>query len=200
MNKFVLALVAMAIIAMAVVPVGVASADGITPTYSTYNTPTGRNLLNVQNWVWTIPLTSKDSSTWAVTDDMKATVTIRHMSVTALATRIPSYYRSCIREAYFIGLSATGLQPKTSYSIIYYADPWAGQGGRELLRFTTNRHGTAQIMPNKLLSSWQSIPCEGDKNEGGKIWIVPASDYSGGQMTAWNPANYLFETALVNIP
>jgi predicted ribosomally synthesized peptide with SipW-like signal peptide len=32
----------------------------------------------------------------------------------------------------------------------------------------------------------------------GKIWLIPSSSYSGGQMTSWPLTNILFETALIN--
>ena len=41
---------------------------------------------------------------------------------------------------------------------------------------------------------------EGDGYEnccGAKLWIVPCSDYDAPSMTAWNPADYLFETDLI---
>lgn len=200
MKKIIFALVATMI--MAIIPMGIASANTgvIAPVHNYYTAPNPQAFLQVNTWDWTIPLTSKNPSTWAVTPNMKATVTVTHMSVTALAANMPMYYRSCIRESYRIDVTATGLQPKTTYSVIYYSDPWDGTGGRELLRFTSVNNGRGQGVST--VSTWQSIPCTTDANYpvGGKIWIVPTSDYSGGKMIAWNPSKYLFETGLVNIP
>jgi len=48
------------------------------------------------------------------------------------------------------------------------------------------------------------LPKSPDANypAGAKIWLVTANDYNGGSasvgpMTAWNLADYLFETALI---
>ena len=202
MKKIILALVAIVSMAMAIVPMSIASAYSvvIAPVHTSYTTPNPQGWLQGNTWDWTIPLTRKDPSTWAITPNMKATVTISHMSVTAKAISMPMYYRSCIREVYSIYVTATGLHPKTTYSVIYYSDPWNGTGGRELLRFTSVNNGRGQ--GSTTVSTWQSIPYATDANYpvGGKIWLVPSSDYSGGQMIAWNPTNYLFETGLVNIP
>jgi hypothetical protein len=148
---------------------------------------------------WTLPLTSRDSTTWLPTSNASATIVIKNTATTILpidaqGSAITTY------SPYNIILSYRGLKARTSYSVIYYAEPWAGNGGWEIFQFKTSASSSGRI--SKTITSWQSIPCVTDANYdvGGKIWIVPSSDYSGGQMTSWNPANYLFDTGLVNIP
>jgi len=104
---------------------------------------------------------------------------------------------------------ATGLTGSTDYSLIYYADPWPGDGvthdtGVLIAKFTA----ASGIIPSTSgsinlgmdLPQW---PSDQNHPEGAKLWLVPSSDYSTvtpgvkGHMTAWNPANYLFETALI---
>ena len=100
---------------------------------------------------------------------------------------------------------ATGLQNSISYSLIYYADPWPGIGesndtGALIATFTTDGTGgifsiSGSIELNKDLPQW---PSDQNHPEGAKIWLVPSSDYTDGTgMTAWNPSNYLFDTALI---
>jgi len=104
--------------------------------------------------------------------------------------------------------SATGLQ-NIEYSLIYYADPWPGDGvthdtGVLIAKFTA----AGGIIPSTSgsinlgmdLPQW---PSDQNHPEGAKLWLVPSSDYSTvtpgvkGHMTAWNPVNYLFETGLI---
>jgi hypothetical protein len=104
---------------------------------------------------------------------------------------------------------ATGLTGSTDYSLIYYADPWPGDGvshdtGVLIAKFTaaggiiSSTSGSINLGMD--LPQW---PSDQNHPEGAKIWLVPSSDYSTvtpgvkGHMTAWNPANYLFETALI---
>jgi len=92
---------------------------------------------------------------------------------------------------------AYGLTASTAYKLIYYADPWPGNNGKKIADFTTDAFG--DIAPTSgSVDLAMDLPNASDANpDGAKVWLVPASDYTGGQMTAWNPANYLFEMRLI---
>jgi len=108
--------------------------------------------------------------------------------------------------------SAEGLDASTNYSLIYYADPWPGDGvthstGALIATMTTESDGKICIsrsvelgtdLPNSDDYNYSS-PCECDPCPGAKIWLVPSNHYSTttpgdqGYMTGWDPADYLFE-------
>jgi len=101
---------------------------------------------------------------------------------------------------------ATGLQNTTDYSLIYYADPWAGGNpGALIANFTTDGTGDIPSTPGSI-ELGIDLPDSSDDNAllGAKIWLVLSGDYSAttpgdsGQMTGWNPDDYLFETHLIN--
>ena len=94
----------------------------------------------------------------------------------------------------------------TPYSLIYYADPWPGRGetndtGALIGTFTSDGSGNIPTGTSGSINLGRDLPqWPSDQNhpEGAKIWLVPTSDYTVGTgMTAWNPVNYLFETALI---
>ena len=93
-------------------------------------------------------------------------------------------------------LSATGLANNTSYSLIYYADPWPGSNG--CLIDTMMSDGSGAISTSGSVELNMDLPGAADNNfpHGAKVWLVLSSDYSGG-MTAWNPGSYLFDIALM---
>ncbi len=95
-------------------------------------------------------------------------------------------------------LSAHGLLTATEYSLIYYADPWPGTGGFLIAEGTTNASGSLFLIGEVDLAS--SIPVAADTNypDGGKIWLVPSSDYGAGEITNWNPLDYLHEHNLIS--
>ncbi len=82
--------------------------------------------------------------------------------------------------------TATGL-PAGDYSLIKYNDPWPGAGS---------------VLLNTGVSSGGSLTITFDQNLGSfsnaKIWLVKSSDFNGSQMIGWHPADYLFETGLVD--
>ena len=196
MKRILFTLVAVVILAMAIVPVGVVSAVDYTVASPVVSSCSFLGITTTTS-VWTLPLTSKDPvDLVTVTPNFKATIKISHATVTS----------SCLHKTWsspwIMKISCfSGFTVGTNYSVIYYCDPWPGTGGRELAKFTY----TAQIGKYGLftmISMDSPIPVATDENVnsgGGKIWIVPSSDYSNGQMIAWNPANYLFETSLVNL-
>src|SRR3989338_7080590 len=93
-------------------------------------------------------------------------------------------------------LMVRGMNANTGYSLIYYPDPWPGAGGFNLCSFTTDNDGSANTSGDVDLNA--DLPIATDANgEGAKLWVVLSSDWSGGQMTGWNPSEYLFEENLV---
>jgi predicted ribosomally synthesized peptide with SipW-like signal peptide len=102
--------------------------------------------------------------------------------------------------------SFTGKAPKAStyYCLIYYADPWPGDGALIGCAMSDGSGGITMSGSTELnmdLPDWNT--CQ-DQNhpEGAKIWLVTSSDYNSnsqttGPMTAWNPGDYLFETGLI---
>jgi predicted ribosomally synthesized peptide with SipW-like signal peptide len=105
---------------------------------------------------------------------------------------------------------ADGLASSTDYSLIYYADPWPGDGtdhstGALIAKFTSDAAGEIASTSGSI-DLGTDLPNSKDKNfgVGAKIWLVPSTDYSTttvgsqGYMTAWNPSNYLFEMHLIN--
>ncbi|OGC45341.1 hypothetical protein A2V49_00855 [candidate division WWE3 bacterium RBG_19FT_COMBO_34_6] len=92
------------------------------------------------------------------------------------------------------------LVPSTSYSLIYYADPWPGNNpGALIVSGMTDATGNIQLIGS---IDTGSMPNALDANFGlgAKIWLVPSSDYdsTSHSMIGWNTANYLFEVSWVN--
>ncbi len=96
-------------------------------------------------------------------------------------------------------LTANGLSSSTSYSLIYYADPWPGNYPGALI-WTGDSDADGKINVSDDADLGMDLPKSPDENypEGAKIWLVPSNDYSGGEMSGWNPENYLFEYNLIN--
>ncbi len=92
------------------------------------------------------------------------------------------------------------LQPSIEYSLIYYADPWPGNHpGALIANGMSSEDGNIHLAGSTDLEI--SIPTEPDANVlGGKIWLVPSSDYNSvtQSMINWNPTKYLFEYDLIN--
>jgi hypothetical protein len=93
-------------------------------------------------------------------------------------------------------LRLRGLVPETSYTLVYYGneehnDVWPY--ATCLQTFTTNSYGSyfneGTVLETNLLGNFLTD----DVPE--KYWVVTTSDVDclNGQMTAWNPENYLFE-------
>lgn len=194
-RRLLITLVAVVVLAMAIAPVSAVSAVNYTVATPVI-TKCSFFGATTTNSVWTLPLTSKAPDLVTVTPNLKATIKISHVTVTL----------SCLHRTWngnwdmkISGFS--GLTVGTTYLVMYYCDPWPGTGGRELARFTY----TERIGRNGLSTTFSMdtpIPVTTDENVasgGGKIWIIPESDYAGEEMIVWNPANYLFETSLVNL-
>ena len=86
-------------------------------------------------------------------------------------------------------LYAQGLKPSTSYSLIYYADPWPNSGGALIDTHTTDGSGVINVTS-------QSNEINMNITDG-KIWLVLSAD-GDAPMTGWNPTDYLFEGNKIN--
>ncbi len=91
-----------------------------------------------------------------------------------------------------------GLEPDLSYSLIYYPDPWPGNGLILLGEAIADKSGKIRIK-NSFITC--SIPIENDDNypDGAKIWLVLSEDIDLRMqcMIDWNPTEYLFENNLI---
>lgn len=114
-------------------------------------------------------------------------------------------YYSPMGDEFAYCLQAYGLTPNTDYSLIYYADPWDGAGGCLIAIGKSSLDLAGILFLIGEVDLGLDIPVLGDDNypTGGKIWLVLASDYSTttpsalGNMTAWQPTEYLFEYDLI---
>jgi hypothetical protein len=88
------------------------------------------------------------------------------------------------------------LEPGTDYQLIYYPDPWPGDGLICLGCGTANEWGNIHI---KGVVDTGDLPIEADENEGAKIWLVVYGDVNceDSRMIGWNPEEYLFEYDLI---
>lgn len=99
------------------------------------------------------------------------------------------------------------LEPEREYALIYYPDPWPGEGIMVLGWGTPDDMGDIHI---KDRFDFTQIPNADDTNPGAKIWLVLADDLAElddypeegtfYQMVGWNPTEYLFEYELINTP
>ena len=196
MRRILFILMAVMALAMATIPVGMAFAVNYTVTSPVVTSCSFLGITTTTS-MWTLPLTSKDPiDLVTVTPNFKATIKISHATITSSCLHKTWSSPWLMRISGFYGLTVG-----TNYSVIYYCDPWPGTGGRELAKFTyTAQMGKCGLFMTILMDS--PIPAAIDENVisgGGKIWIVPSSDYVNGQMIVWSPANYLFETSLINL-
>jgi len=95
-----------------------------------------------------------------------------------------------------------GLEPKTSYTLIYYGNP--GLGINDVWPHATCI-GTKQSNGAGRINFAARVPyCDSLMELMGdgipqKFWLVPSSDVDcdAQQMTAWNPEDILFETMAI---
>lgn len=98
-----------------------------------------------------------------------------------------------------------GLVPGTEYKLVYFPDPWPGEGLVCLGTQTANAFGDVHIQSSVPTGD---LPNAGDYNGmedppgcttciyGAKIWLVLSGDAvcgSGSRMISWHPADYIFE-------
>lgn len=99
-------------------------------------------------------------------------------------------------------LTAQGLPANTNYSLIYYADPWAGNHpGALIWSGSTDASGAISATGSPTIGT--NIPDAADQNfalGGGKIWLIPSSAYDSATKTVivWPyDQTWLFEYNLV---
>ena len=102
-------------------------------------------------------------------------------------------------ETFDFVFNGHGLEPGLHYHIIYYPDPWPGEGLICLGGSTVNEDGDVHIAVSFDIDD---LPFPTDENypEGAKIWLVKTSDLRCGgdsRMVGWNPSEYLFEYELI---
>ena len=91
-----------------------------------------------------------------------------------------------------------GLNPGVEYTLIYYPDPWPGNGLISLGSATANKGGNVHIKgctnTGDLPASYDTAPLGG-----AKIWLVLSTDvdYLNKKMKGWNPTDYLFENDVI---
>jgi hypothetical protein len=87
--------------------------------------------------------------------------------------------------------NAEGLTAGTSYTLIYYPDPWPGNGLIVLGAGTADADGDLHLVGS---------PDIGISLANAKVWLVLSTDVDivAHQMIAWNPAEYVFEETLIN--
>ena len=92
-----------------------------------------------------------------------------------------------------------GLAAGTDYSLIYYAVPWPGDHpGALIASGTSNEEGDIHLAGS--VDFGYNLPHPDDANDdGAKIWLVLSDHYDEAAcaMTAWQPAEYLFEYDLI---
>lgn len=97
-----------------------------------------------------------------------------------------------------------GLETGEDYTLIYYPDPWPGEGLICLGNGSSTNDGNLHIMGSKDIGD---LPKKDDDNAensngkktGAKIWLVRSNDINCTDtcMTKWNPEEYLFEYDLI---
>lgn len=95
------------------------------------------------------------------------------------------------------------LEPDFAYTLIYYPDPWPGEGLICLGDGVADESGNVHI---KGTAETTDLPAVWDENseDGAKIWLVLSPDVDCGeeegevpQMLGWLPTEYLFEYDLI---
>ena len=109
-------------------------------------------------------------------------------------------YKLWYDKFYFV-FNGHGLAPNETYMLIYYPDPWPGNGLIPLGIGIANVGGNLNISGK--LADVCDLPADYDENfgYGAKIWLVLASDVDltgeRPKMIGWSPEEYLFEYNLI---
>ncbi len=98
-----------------------------------------------------------------------------------------------------------GLPVGQEFSLIYYPDPWPGNGliilGSGVVMGIGDDNGVGGDIHIKGSIDKGSLPAQEDDNydDGAKIWLVPSENVDGesGVMTGWSPGANLYEAALI---
>jgi len=115
----------------------------------------------------------------------------------------------CKGKKFDYTFEAYGLTGGQSYSLIYYADPWAGDHpGRLIAKFTADGSGDIALTSGSVeLNTDLPNPSDWNAGQGAKIWLIPSSYYDqdtpggAGGLNAWpsgEPQDWLFEMRLIN--
>lgn len=92
-----------------------------------------------------------------------------------------------------------GLEADLDYTLMYYPDPWPGNGLICLGSDIANKNGFVHI---KGCVDTGNLPAMDDENYeyGAKIWLVLSDDVDcdEAKMIGWCPTEYLFEYDLIN--
>ncbi|MBU4332627.1 M73 family metallopeptidase [Patescibacteria group bacterium] len=134
-----------------------------------------------------LTLDNKDENWDPVSDDISATLTYKTSG-----------------EEFDYSLTGTVQNTDTNYCLIYYADPYPGNGpggtGGALIGSELS-DGAGNITMSGTPDLGMDLPSADDDNypAGAKIWLVPCGEYdqAGNMLTAWNPAEYLFEMQFI---
>ena len=100
------------------------------------------------------------------------------------------------------------LVPEFEYKLIYYPDPWPGNGLICLGTGVADENGNVHIKESVETGNMPTIEdknccpdsdCNGDCNGGAKIWLVLSEDVDcdNNKMIGWHPNEYLFEYDLI---
>jgi hypothetical protein len=100
------------------------------------------------------------------------------------------------------GFSGKGLEAGQEYALISYSEPW-GTKSEVFGTSVADAEGKINIGGESMpfvCNPYPTLASNEYSGTGSKIWLVPVSDFdvATGMFTAWNPANYLFETELIN--
>lgn len=95
--------------------------------------------------------------------------------------------------------SGQRLTKNKLYTLIYYPDPWPGNG-LICLSASTKANLLGNLSISRSINLKTSLPTQADANfatsaPGAKIWLVPSADVNCNtkQMVNWNPGEILFE-------
>jgi len=88
------------------------------------------------------------------------------------------------------------LEAGSDYTLIYYPDPWPGNGLICLGSAVADEFGEVHI---KAQVDTGDLPAADDENDGAKIWLVLSADVDceNASMIGWHPTEYLFEFDLI---
>jgi len=93
--------------------------------------------------------------------------------------------------------SFTGVAPlpSTNYSLIMYEESWSTPSDNNWPRAVV-------VLGSGISDGSNSISINGNPDTGSmtnaKIWLVKTSDLSGNTQSGWSPADYLFDTGLID--
>ena len=92
-----------------------------------------------------------------------------------------------------------GLEAGSFYTLIYYPDPWPGNGLICLGSGTANKGGEVHIAESYEGIDFLPVVLDDNFPDGAKIWLVLKEDVNCDEhkMIGWRPEEYLFEDDLI---